>query len=65
MGRTVYEKCVELLKQHSEEVLTLDKLSSLIMISLGGDVRTIKNALHVMALTGLIEDMGNSRFKIK
>ncbi len=63
MPKTVYQSCVECLEQVDGEI-NLDDLSSLIMIHIGGNERTITQALHVMAATGLIKDIGNARFEV-
>ena len=62
--RTVYSKCVELLKDKKGNTLNLDELKGLIMMDLGGCERTIAQALHVMSFTNLIKDVGNYRFKV-
>ena len=62
--RTIYSRCIELLKDQKGKKLTLDEIKSLIMMNLGGCERTIAQALQVMAFTKLIKDIGNYRFKI-
>jgi hypothetical protein len=64
MGKTIYSKCKEMLEGVDQEILTLDAIQSLILINIGGQAGTIKNAMFVMAQTGLIIDIGNSRFRI-
>ena len=62
MGNTIYQNCAKML-EGVEGTLTLDELRSLIMRFIGGQRGTVSNALNVMATTGLIEDIGNGRFK--
>ena len=64
MGNTIYQNCVKMLKDVKKETVNLDELESLIIRFIGGQQGTISQALHVMGATGLIEDIGNYRFKI-
>ncbi len=64
MPRTIYQSCVNALKDVRGTTITSDKLNSLILIFIGGQERTIKQALHTMACTGLIKDIGDCRFEI-
>ena len=63
MPKTVYDKCVECLKDQ-EGKMTVDSLETLIMLNIGGCERTILQALHVMEQTGLIQDIGNGKVKV-
>lgn len=64
MGKTIYENCSEMLKDRKGETITLENLKGLIIKYIGGQQRTIDQALRVMATTGLIKDVGNWRFEI-
>ena len=64
MGRNVYQKCVNILELRKGEKLTLDELKALIMMYIGSDARTVNQALETMAMTKLIKDIGNYRFKV-
>ena len=44
--------------------MTLHELRNGIMVHLGGDPRTITQNMAVMLSSGLITDIGNSRFQI-
>lgn len=65
MGKNVYTKVKEMLDNVKEKELTLDQLKGLIMTHIGSVETTIQTALKTMNMTGLIEDMGNYKFKIK
>lgn len=64
MGKTVYQKVQELLKDITDKEITLHELTSLITIHMGSTPVTISTALRTMGTTGLIKDIGNSRFII-
>ncbi len=63
MGKTIYSKCQEILSRLSGEIGS-NKLRELIIINIGGQERTIIQALKVMMQTKLIKDIGNCHFKI-
>jgi len=65
MGQTVYNKCVKMLKGHEGKELNLQELQTLITIFCGSMQSTIKTAMQTMGMTGLIKDIGNSRFVVK
>ena len=66
MGKTIYSKCKELISKnyYKDDEIGSPELTELIMISIGGQPRTIKNAMRVMMQTKLIQDIGNCHFKI-
>jgi len=66
MGKTIYSKCVEMLKKNykKDDEVGMMKLSSVVMMNIGGQPRTIKNALEVMMQTKLIKDIGSCHFRI-
>ena len=64
MGKNVYTKVVEMLKNVDKKELSLDELKNLIIMHIGSTEITIQTALKTMNMTGLIEDIGNYRFKI-
>jgi hypothetical protein len=54
MGRTVYNKCLDLLKLTELKSISEDQLKQLIIRFIGADLRTIKNAIKTMEKTNLI-----------
>ena len=62
--RSVYFKWKELIKEIKEDEIKLFDLQSLIATYIGSNERTINTAVRTMGMTGLIEDIGNGRFKI-
>jgi len=64
MGKTIYSKCQEILKNYSGKEIGLMKLRQLVIMNIGGQERTITQALKVMGQTKLIQDIGNAHFKI-
>lgn len=65
MGKTIYSKCQELLSKFSKgDEIGFMKLKQLIVIHIGGQQRTIKQALEVMIISKLIKDVGNAHYKI-
>jgi hypothetical protein len=54
MGRTVYNKCLDLLKLAELKFISEDQLKQLIIRFIGADLRTIKNAIKTMEKTNLI-----------
>jgi hypothetical protein len=65
MGKTIYSKCVDLCNGLEKGLLMpASKLRANIMVKIGGQPRTIKNAITVMIETKLIQDIGNCHFKI-
>ena len=65
MGKTIYAKCIELIEGLEKGlVISNNKLRANIMVKIGGQQRTIKNAITVMLETKLIKDIGNCRFEI-
>jgi len=61
---SIYEKRIKYLEAYRGTELSLEELQGIIMMHQGGQPQTISNALRVMGMTGLIKDIGNSRFKI-
>ena len=65
MGKTVLKKCKEMLRDNiKQDIINLQTLRHKTLIYVGGDERTILQAMRIMLDVGLIEDVGNSRFKI-
>ena len=54
-----------MLRGKEGETRNLDDLKSLIIRHIGGQEKTITQALHVMGNAGLIKDIGNYRFIIQ
>lgn len=65
MGKNTFSACEEIIKNFvkGDEVGFMN-LKSLITINIGGDPRTVSNAIRIMLDTKLIKDIGNSHFKI-
>ena len=63
MPKTIYKSCVETLID-VKGTITLDELTALIMMHIGGQTRTINQALKIMSSTGLIKDIGDCRFEV-
>ena len=64
MGINVYSKVVKLVATIKEDEISLPELEALITVFCGSKQVTIDTALKTMAVTGLIKDIGNCRFKI-
>ena len=65
MGKTVYSKCVEMLKEIPKgERITLKGIEKLIIINIGGDSRTLKTAIKTMLATGLLIDIAANLFEV-
>jgi len=65
MGINVYQKVVKMLATIEEDEISLPELEALICVFCGSKQITIDTALKTMAVTGLIKDIGNCRFKIR
>ena len=63
-GRTTYSKLKDILK-NVKGVITIHQLRKLIIMNIGSDERTINSCLKTLLETGLIKDIGDSRFEIK
>lgn len=65
MGKTIYSKCQEMISKFKEgDEIGFERLKTLIIIHVGGQQRTITQAVHVMMVTKLIKDIGNAHYKI-
>ena len=53
-----------MLKGLKGKKLSIHELQALVSVNLGSNEKTIDQALRTMGLTGLIKDIGNSRFKV-
>ena len=65
--RTTYARLQEMLLDHyrrGHKEITFVHLENLIIKNIGSSDRTVRDALRVMSRTRLIEDIGNSRFRI-
>ena len=62
--RTTYYRLLKMLKNTDYEIIHINQLRKLVMMHIGGDERTITACLRVMGQTGLIQDMGDLKFKI-
>ena len=65
MGKTTYSKSAEMIGglEKGLEIGAI-KLRSNILVKIGGDERTISQAIRIMLETKLIKDIGNCHFKI-
>ena len=64
MPKTIYQSCVKALEGR-KGTINLDDLKALIMMHIGSQERTIKQALQTMSYTNLIKDIGDCRFEIQ
>ncbi len=64
MGKTIFQSCSSALKEFRGQIITFNQLEAIIIRDVGGQQGTISQALKVMATTGLIKDIGNSRFEV-
>ena len=62
--RNTFFKLKEMLKGADDKIITLPQLRTLLLIHVGSSERTIQSCLHIMGETGLIKDIGDSRFEI-
>lgn len=62
-GRNTYSKLKQMLED-KEGIISIHELKKLIMINIGSDRRTIESCLRIMGDTGLIQDVGDCKFKI-
>ena len=68
--RTTYSRLREMLSEYSKsqgprkKEISFAKLETLIIINIGSAPRTIREAMHTMVVTNLLEDIGNARFRI-
>ena len=69
MGKTTYNKLIELLEKYKNDGEFLEigfmELQYEISIHVGSDPRTISTAIRTMLDTKLIKDIGNCHFRIK
>ena len=63
-NRTSYSRIKKMLEDHPYNEITLTELRSLIMVNIGSNAITIKNALIIIRETGLLKDIGNKFVKV-
>ena len=61
--RTTYAKLSKI-KDNENKILTIYELQKWIMINVASNEKTIKNCISIMRNSGLIKDVGDSRFQI-
>ena len=65
MGKTQYQKCVELLKEFQKPEITFDELIFLIRTKIGNSkYSVIKPCFELMIDAKLIEEIENGKFRI-
>lgn len=65
MGKTQYQKCVELLKEHEDDIISFERVTTLIKIKIGNDkYRTVKPCFELMLESKLIEEIEHGKFRI-
>ena len=64
MGKTMYNACINMLRLCTKKTITLEELKMGITIHIGGGFGTQRQNLAIMLSTGLIKDVGNSRFEL-
>ena len=62
--RTQYSRLRELADKLNGKELTLDELKLKIAQEIAGTASIIQNAGKLMVMSGMLEDLGNSRFKV-
>ena len=63
-GRTNFARLKKMLEDKAGKIFNLDELKMLIAMNIGSTPSTIDNALRTMGMTGLIKDIGNTRFEV-
>lgn len=66
MAKTMYDKCKELIESKFKpgDEIGMVRLSTQIMLHIGGQQRTISENVKLMLQTKLIKDIGNMHFRI-
>ena len=65
MGKTQYQKCLQLLKECEVDEITFDELIRLIKIKVGNDkYRVVRPVFELMLDSILIEEIEHARFRI-
>ena len=62
--RTGYFKYVEILSDVKSKEISLMELQALVATYMSSNPKTIEQHIRAMGITGLIKDIGNSRFEI-
>lgn len=62
--RNTYFKLKDMLASHDKKMITIADLRRLIIINIGSTERTIQSCLKIMGETGLIQDLGDFKFKV-
>lgn len=62
--RNSYYRLKEMLEEYKGKTLSIHELKTLISVNLGCGDKTISQHLRSMGMTGLIEDIGDCKFKI-
>ena len=63
-NRTVFAKVKKMIEELDQKEITLFELENLIMLNIGSAPSTISTALKTLSVSGLLKDIGNSRFKV-
>ena len=64
MGKTKYTMCIDALKPHDGEKMTLRELRMLIMIKLASDEKRVNEYLRFMSATNLINEYEHLHWEI-
>lgn len=59
-----YLKFISLLNSYKSDEITIHELQGLVISYIGATPNVVANAIRAMGMTGLIKDIGNSRFEI-
>ena len=62
--RTQFSRLRSMLVETRAVMLTFSQLQELIMMNIGSAPRTVEMAMRTMGATGLIKDIGESKFAI-
>ena len=61
----MYSRVKEMIENYEKDEISFDELVGLITIHIGSRRSTIDTAMRTLRSTGLLEDIGNARFKIR
>ena len=63
-NRTQYARLRKMLVESGKTMMTFSELQGLVMRNIGSGLRTVEMAMRTMGATGLIKDIGKSKFEV-
>ncbi len=63
-GRTTFSKIERFLKDVKVDEISFQELRKLLFMHIGSDERTLSKCMKIMVELGIIQDMGDCKFKI-